>query len=91
MSDPRTLPARTLSARTLPTGRPPLTRRAAAALWALVVLGAAVNVLSSAGVLPLAVGVAAGVLTLSGVVALVVARRRQRRAGSGTGTPRRAA
>jgi len=47
-------------------------------LWALLAAAVAVNVVASAGVLPLGAGIAAGVVVLGCVAALVAARVRRR-------------
>jgi len=46
-------------------------------LWTLLVLGLAVDVLASTGVLPLAAGIAGGVVALGCIAALVVTRTRR--------------
>lgn len=47
-------------------------------LWAVLTVAVLLNVLASAGVLPLAVGIACGLVTLGCAAALVVARVRRR-------------
>ncbi|WP_328294322.1 hypothetical protein OG218_16530 [Kineococcus sp. NBC_00420] len=47
-------------------------------LWAVLTVAVLLNVLASAGVLPLAVGIACGLVTLGCATALVVARVRRR-------------
>ena len=72
MNDPRTLPVRT----DVPTdgARPP---RATTWLWVLLVLAVAVDLVASAGVLPLAVGIGSGVVAIGCIAALVTARLRR--------------
>ena len=72
MSDPRTLPART-DARTDGT-RPP---RATTWLWVLLVVAVVVDLVSSAGVLPPAVGIGSGAIAIGCIAALVAARVRR--------------
>lgn len=47
-------------------------------LWGVLTAAVLLNVLASAGVLPLAVGIACGLVTLGCAAALVVARVRRR-------------
>ncbi|WP_432495333.1 hypothetical protein [Kineococcus gypseus] len=56
----------------------PTTARRRAAAWALLVLALSANALASAGVLPLAAGLAGGVVALACATALVLGRARRR-------------
>ncbi|WP_432519178.1 hypothetical protein [Kineococcus sp. SYSU DK006] len=75
MSDPRTLPVRTDARTDLRTGgtRP----RRATWLWVLLVVAVVVDLVSSAGVLPPAVGTGSGAVAIGCIAALVVARVRR--------------
>jgi Flp pilus assembly protein TadB len=55
-------------------GRP---RSLSALLWILLAAGVVVDLLSSAGVLPLAAGIAGGVVALVCIVALILTRSRR--------------
>jgi hypothetical protein len=46
-------------------------------LWVLLAVGVVIDVLSSAGVLPLAAGIVGGVVALACIVALILTRSRR--------------
>lgn len=78
MPDPSTVPAPSVPARS--AANPPVSRRhpLVPLLWAVLAAAVVLNVLSSAGVLPLAVGIGCGLVTLGCAAALVGARIRRR-------------